>query len=83
MTNQELAKKIAQRLIRKSSRKGETILSVSLALPISGLPEGERWSQLVNLMGDFKDVEEMDYWADVIGEGVARAVLEVLDNLPS
>lgn len=80
MINQELAKKIAQRLIWKSSRKEETILSIYLALPISGLPEGERWSQLVNLMNDFKDVEEMDYWADAIREGVARAVLEVLDD---
>ena len=70
-TNQELAQKIAQRLIWKSTQ----MLSISLALPIS-----DNLGQLVNLMNNFNDIEEMDYWTDVIRESAAKAILEVLDE---
>lgn len=51
--NQELAKKIAKRLIRKSGQR----LSISLAFPISG----KKADKLISLINILEDTEEMDY----------------------
>ncbi len=74
MTNQEIAKKIAERLIRAGT------YSVDLCLPMLGVYRGAAQLYYLVRTENEDDVEELNHLAEGLRSRMVQAIMEILRN---